>query len=603
MSEASLSPPASEPAVFYDDLVQASGPLVMSPDGSASLPSPATSVITRTVAIIKTHALQQRLDIEPRLLEANFEVVKERPMEFDIETDPEALYELFGDDAQYLGEGPVWVYVLERRRAVQVLLSLVPSLNDVVIASKTDDQAEQQIAALFVSSPPFPLSELPPAEGEPAEFDRGSLHSVDSAVYEAIQLGLQAKLAATTSEGSSALRAPGFMNVCTTLSDRGSNSSSGKTSFRARPLPKTHLAPDITPRLTKAALLRQGLTADGVTRLTPSAKGMGTASTGRIPPPRKNKENEDAEKERAKEQARKTFVGVPGHKRAETICVASTAPPVIAPRLTKAAALRLGLERPATPPGKKRLSKSGLPSKNGAPPRNVHDAGKTTQSTPPVGGGSSPNEGDGEETETEGHKSKNIFEGVPGHKRRETISVPSTSRPPSIPARINRSAMLRKEGAPPPSSFMFRGPSVPQTPGSDVYSRSSSALSAYRDTGAGISARSRPSSTVPSRASSRVSNVAPALFSKTPSHSSQTSSSGTGTGPLSTSSATSPSDGQISDEDSVASPPSRRTTRRPSSLQAPIIVPRVNKSAMLRAQKQAADAAKAKSPYANAAKR
>lgn len=31
-------------------------------------------MVTRTVAIIKTHALEQRLEIEPRILEANFEV-------------------------------------------------------------------------------------------------------------------------------------------------------------------------------------------------------------------------------------------------------------------------------------------------------------------------------------------------------------------------------------------------------------------------------------------------------------------------------------------------------------------------------------------------
>ena len=32
------------------------------------------SILTRTVAIIKNHALQHRFDIEPRILEANFEV-------------------------------------------------------------------------------------------------------------------------------------------------------------------------------------------------------------------------------------------------------------------------------------------------------------------------------------------------------------------------------------------------------------------------------------------------------------------------------------------------------------------------------------------------
>ena len=71
-------------------------------------------------------------------------------------------------------------------------------------------------------------------------------------------------------------------------------------------------------------------------------------STGRIPVLRKDKENEAEEKEREKE------------------------PPAITPRLTKADALRLGLERPATSPGKKcmplsvPLSKSIGPNVNGS---------------------------------------------------------------------------------------------------------------------------------------------------------------------------------------------------------------------------------------------
>jgi len=61
-------------------------------------------ISTRTVAIIKNHALAHRFDIEPRILEASFEIVKERQMEFDTETDPETLYELFGEDAHSLAE-------------------------------------------------------------------------------------------------------------------------------------------------------------------------------------------------------------------------------------------------------------------------------------------------------------------------------------------------------------------------------------------------------------------------------------------------------------------------------------------------------------------
>ena len=84
---------------------------------------------TRTLAIIKHHALQHRLAIERRILEASFEarhlytlhsscpfidfifmekiiiqIVKERQMEFDTDSDHEFLQELFGRDADSLFE-------------------------------------------------------------------------------------------------------------------------------------------------------------------------------------------------------------------------------------------------------------------------------------------------------------------------------------------------------------------------------------------------------------------------------------------------------------------------------------------------------------------
>ena len=69
MPSASLqSPPPSD---FYDDHAQASSALLQLQDLGHVHPSPSVS---RTVAIIKTHALEQRLEIEPRILEANFEV-------------------------------------------------------------------------------------------------------------------------------------------------------------------------------------------------------------------------------------------------------------------------------------------------------------------------------------------------------------------------------------------------------------------------------------------------------------------------------------------------------------------------------------------------
>lgn len=312
------------------------------------------------------------------------------------------------------------------------------------------------ISALFASSPPFPASDLPHVAGD-SEFDRGSIRSLSSAVFEALQLGLETPVGSThglsPSPGSSDTRGPAFSTTPRSLT--GSNSSSGKAQFRARPLPKTHQAPDIAPRLTKAALLRQGFSADGTPRTEVKTR-MSLASTGRIPLLHKDKGNEAAEKEREKERAKKIFAGVPGHKRTETIGVASIAPPAIAPRLTKAAALRLGLEQPVTPPGKKRASISGPLPKGVGLGGNVNGGVKASSPiTPQKDSATSANEADGEDTETEATGKKNLFEGVPGHKRRESFSVAST-KPPTIVPRLNRSVALKKEGGPPPSSFMCK---------------------------------------------------------------------------------------------------------------------------------------------------
>ena len=136
---------------------------------------------------------------------------------------------------------------------------------------------------------------------------------------------------------------------------------------------------------------------------------------------------------------------------------------------------------------------------------------------------------------------------------------------------------------------------MPKVPGAGgAQSRSSSSLSAYHDTsGVGSAPRTRPTSTVPSRTSSRVSYIAPRTNSNnTSSYSSQASESSA----VSTTSNTS-----VDEQNGATSP--QRKARRLSSLQAPTIAPRANKSAILRAQKLAADASKPKSPWANASRR
>ncbi|KAJ7784554.1 hypothetical protein B0H16DRAFT_1356652 [Mycena metata] len=359
----------------------------LSPDST----QPPANSSTRTVAIIKNHALNHRFDIERRIQEASFEIVKERQMEFDVESDPETLYELFGEDADSLGEGPVWVYVLERRRAVEVWNTLMGDRDPNVarqdapnslralygtvleqnglMGSSDAETAEMQIASLFASSPPFPSSELPDVDGRYA-----SMRSMSSSVLEALRQ--------TTSDEGYAPSNPSTTN--------GGRLANGKPLFKARALPTTHAAPDIVPRTTKAAALR----ANGGVAV------KGGPSVARAP--------------LTKDQLAKTFSNVPGHKRAESIAVASTAAPTIAPRMTRAAALRLGLPPPE-------------------PVRRVS-------------------------------AEKQIFH-VPGHTRRESIAVASVVAP-TIAPRGNKSAALRaSKDQGPPSSFQFRAPTAQKMPG------------------------------------------------------------------------------------------------------------------------------------------
>ncbi|KAG6909149.1 hypothetical protein DXG01_001901 [Tephrocybe rancida] len=468
--------------------------------------SPSNYPITRTVAIIKPHALQHRFEIERRIQEASFEIVKERQMEFDTETDPDTLYELFGEDAGSFNEGPVWVYVLERRRAVEVWTTLMGDADpdaaridaphslralfgktqaqNGLMGSPDTQTAELQISSLFASSPPFPTSDLPSDNGR---YD--SMRSIDSATLAALQHGADEGYAASSATNPSTVG--------------GSRLSvGGKAAFRARPVPATTAAPDIVPRTTRAAALRAGGAVEKPTSTGPRAPI-------------------------SKERLQRTFANVPGHKRSETIAVASTAAPTIAPRMTRAASLRLGVEMPVTPPRRKSMS---------------------------VGEG------------------KATFEGVPGHKRRESIAVASV-KAPTVAPRLNKSAALRQQKEQgPPSSFMFRGATAPKLPG---LSRSTSTNSLNSSTKSAPAPAPAPAPAAPTpfvRPSSRPASQAPRPVVRR-------ASSVLATSPPSASPA----------------PDAKPTTRppRPSSVASlnstPSIQPRTNRSAALRAAKQEAE--------------
>ncbi|KZV65301.1 hypothetical protein PENSPDRAFT_690007 [Peniophora sp. CONT] len=526
-SPALLSPPPS-------------GDIPLSPTLVSSSPSSPRVAPTRTVAIIKPHALEHRFDIEHRITEASFEIVKERQMEFDVESDPDTLFELFGEDARAFAEGPVWVYVLERRRAVEVWTTIMgdadpetAKLNspnslralygisveqNAVMGSPDVETAEIQIASLFASSPPYPTSDLPDVGGQPPSAFN-SMRSMSSSVLSKLRRGSQSDATAASVSVTSGGKAP------------SSASGSSKTpAFKARALPTTHVKPDIAPRSSRAADLRAGKIPD-----KPSEKGPRASLT--------------------KDRLGQIFANTPGHKRATSIAVASTAAPTVAPRMTRAASLRLGLE-PAPPISRRPSTASG---------------GTSAAASPAL-------------------ERKQTFENVPGHKRSETISVASTVKPPSIAPRLNKSAALRaaKDAltAAPPSSFKSgttRAPGLSRSNSLSSIGRSPSTTPA-RPTSArppSVTAQ-RPPSATPNRTLSQSTSAVPRMGRAPPSsfkdNTDTAANGGSSRAPSRSSSVASVrTDGE---------PPKLKP--RPSSLQVPNMAPRQNKSAMLRAAKMAA---------------
>jgi len=165
---------------------------------------------------------------------------------------------------------------------------------------------------------------------------------------------------------------------------------------------------------------------------------------------------------------------------------------------------------------------------------------------------------------------KSTFDGVPGHKRRESVAVASVKAPTMVP-RLNKSAALRAQKPDaPPTSFMFRGASAPKLPGVSI-TNSQSSTSLTDPSQSSAPASQSPVKSPPLRhAAPRPSSVAACPFP------SPKLTGGTG-----------PKTADISSEAPTVRP-------RPSSVCArPSIAPRTNRSAALRLAKQEAENAAA----------
>jgi hypothetical protein len=290
------------------------------------------------------------------------------------------------------------VYVLERRRAIEVWNTIMgdpdpqiarehsPSSlralygitrdQNAIMGSSDGDIAEIQIASLFVSSPPFPTSDLPEEYPTTVRSTRPD-HSP--------------RRVPTSTSGNSA------------AGSSATNGTPQRTPFKAREIPLSHDSPTIVPRTTRAADLRAGVTPPKIER----------THGPRTPP--------------SKEALKRMFADVPGHKRTSVIAVASTAPPAVAPRMTRAASLRISGATPPRPVRPKPIITVAQVKAKAEEEARAAVALKEAQAR--------------------------TFDGVPGHKRRESFSVAST-RPPITPPRQNRSAVLRlSKDTPPPTSY------------------------------------------------------------------------------------------------------------------------------------------------------
>jgi hypothetical protein len=440
--------------------------------------------------------------------------------------DSDGVVQMFSADAPSLCGEPVWVYVLSRSRAASALTALVGPA-DPLAARKSDPEslralyganrwengvwvtrdeasAERVVGELFAGSPIMDFSDLPSVNGSP---DRRKLRKASSRTS-------SIRSDYTASTGTKGLSVSG---------SRASLSVPGQTAkpgFKARPVPSM-AAPSISPRTTRASALRAG-------------------NAGAAPPPRARQSQEERDR---------TFEGVPGHKRRESFSIASTAPPVIVPRPNRSAQLRAQkLADDADPKAARRRSMIEIP------------AAKDKRHAP-----LSPEEAE--------QKNRATFEGIPGHKRRESIAVASTA-PPTVAPRVNRSSMLRAQklagggSAGPPSSFKGAQEGSPgPAPVRTLSTRSS--RTSVSGAPSGTTSQTSLSSARAAPASIRVKSNASRTSLIIPNE------------PTKSGALTPISNGAITPRASAT--PAPPTKAIPGSPKKPDIVPRTNRSALLRA--------------------
>lgn len=210
--------------------------------------------------------------------------------------------------------------------------------------------------------------------------------------------------------------------------------------------------PAISPRPTRASALRTGQP----TPRRPSTAGGPSNSNSHRP------------------KTEGTFVGVPGHKRAESIAVASTFPPVAPPRSNRSAELRARKQsqESKSPPGTVRVRRASIISSGTPVTRSVSTSAAGDSRTPSISNTSSnqsamnkprptlqrgragvPDSAGPPPSSYRGPRASSTSP-VRSESRRSVTqsrpsSVASVRRAPSIEPKTNRAAMLRARAGTP----------------------------------------------------------------------------------------------------------------------------------------------------------
>ncbi|PWN23333.1 hypothetical protein BCV69DRAFT_310799 [Microstroma glucosiphilum] len=431
-SPATPSKQGPKRAPFSDQLASSPAPSALSISFSAS------SVPTRTIAILtKTCAKLHRLTIESKLVAAGFDVLLSRNEEWSYPDDVDFLYELLHGHSdtgvrywiEHLTGEPIHFMVLERTRAVETWLELIGP-------GETEEEEEEDDYAFLggdVSTPGSTRSTKSlngSSKGLRATYGKGSIYGsltcqqaqrqiavcAPELVSEEALIDLHMSFSCEADE-SLPIQGTGLLNY-------EEDESADQSQIQAM-LQGDALDPD------NGEVLSDGGAENSIVRLneTRRASARSTSTTEAL--------SSDA-------PGRKTF-------RAKPV-PASLATPAIQPRLTRAAALRMGIQLPdarirgnktevsetAGPVGISGLPKATVPlPKSLAEPTIKPRANRA--SLVRAGGGAAAS---AQPTYQRPRKEVD-YSNTPGHRRNSTACSVASLAQPTIAPRQNRASLAR----------------------------------------------------------------------------------------------------------------------------------------------------------------